>query len=393
MLTQKFAQFLTNRLQSLLETPNLEDRDFAMALTSAYFLLLIAGVAFMLLQSLVKKKQLEHLFFAIFCGSMAFVAAQQLSADALGPYQYLVGIGACATCNAMWLTAKSLFSGEDSISKRHILFAVVLTALILIDNSMRMANELSVLSSSAYSLFGNSLSEIINLLSSTVLLLICWEAIKGINNKSKDEFWQRVLFLGSAVVGIVLCTVVAKAFVSPESLAVVFPWLVVISALQVMTVTQGILWWQQFNNTVEVAEPIVDCHEGEIINIEPSLISGINTLLNKDKRYLTPNLKMIDLANELKVSEYKISRVIRYHFDAPNFNHYINRLRIEHAKEILEQPESQQWSILSIALESGFSSLATFNRVFKKQLGYTPNEHRKSVQLRPTSAKDGTLAH
>ncbi len=364
-----------------------------MALTTAYFLLLSSGLLLMLLQALVKKKKLEHLFFAIFCGSMAFVAAQQLGAETLGPYQYLMGIGACATCNAMWLTAKSLFSGEDSISKRHILFAVVIAALIVIDNSIRMANELSVLSSSTYSIFGNSLSEIINLLSSTVLLLICWEALKGINNKPKDEFWQRALFLGSALVGIVLCTVVAKAFVPSEKLPVIFPWLVVVSALQVMLVTQGILWWRLFKKTDKAVKPVVDWNGGELQNIEPSLISGINTLLNKEKRYLTQNLKMIDLANELKVSEYKISRAIRYHFDAPNFNHYINRLRIEHAKKLLEQSESQHWSILSIALESGFSSLATFNRVFKKQLGYTPNEHRKSVQLRSMDTQDGTLAH
>ena len=90
---------------------------------------------------------------------------------------------------------------------------------------------------------------------------------------------------------------------------------------------------------------------------------------------------MIDLANELKVSEYKISRAIRHHFAAPNFNHFINSLRIEHAKNLLEQQESQNWTILVIALESGFSSLATFNRVFKAQLGYAPNEHRKSAMV------------
>ncbi|NVK22622.1 MAG: helix-turn-helix transcriptional regulator [Kangiellaceae bacterium] len=350
-----------------------------MSLSTAYFTLLCVGLGLMLLQLSVSQKRLEHLFFAIFCGSMAFVAAQQLSADRLGPYQYLLGIGACATCNAMWLTAKSLFSGEDSISKRHILFAVVLAALVVINNSMQMANELSILSNNVYSLLGNSLSEIINLLSSTVLLLICWEALNGISRKPKDEFWQRVLFLSAAVIGIVLCTVVEKAFVPVDKLPTVSPWLVVISALQVMLVTQGILFWRLCKKETDTEQMVNELSQGESLNIEPSLVSGIHTLLNEDKKYLMQNLKMIDLANELNVSEYKISRAIRYHFDAPNFNHYINRLRIEYAKELLERPESQHWSILSIALESGFSSLATFNRVFKKQLGYTPNEHRKNV--------------
>ena len=90
---------------------------------------------------------------------------------------------------------------------------------------------------------------------------------------------------------------------------------------------------------------------------------------------------MIDLANELNVSEYKISRAIRYHFEAPNFNHFINSLRIEHAKKLLEQQETQHWTILVIALESGFSSLATFNRVFKAQLGFAPKAFRESATL------------
>jgi len=354
-----------------------------MTLTTAYFALLFVSLGGMLVQLLVKQRRLEHLFFAILCGSMAMVAAQQLSAETLGAYQYLFGLGTCATCNAMWLMSKAMFSGEDSISKKHIIFALIISALIIINNVINMAYELLPLTNSTYVLLGNGLGEIINLLSSTVLVLTCWEALKEINHQTKQAFWQRILFISSFGIGLILCTVVAKAFFTPDMLPLVFPWLVVISALQIMLVTQVILWWKQYRviDKSDETETCIQTLENETLDIDPSLISGINLLINEEKRYLTPNLKMIDLANELNVSEYKISRAIRHHFAAPNFNHFINSLRLEHAKNLLEQCESQHCSILMIALESGFSSLATFNRVFKAQLGYAPNEYRNSTRL------------
>jgi AraC-like DNA-binding protein len=354
-----------------------------MSVSNAYLALMLVGLGLMLVQLLVKQKRLEHLFFAILCGSLAMVAAQQLSAEVLWPYQYLIGLGTCATCNAMWLVSKAMFSGESSISKRHILFALLISSLIIINNSIHMAYELSAQANDIYLLLGKALGEITKLLSSTVLALTCWEALKGILKQTKQEFWQRIVFISSFCTGVILCKVVAKVFVAPDMLPLVMPWLIVVSALQILLITQVILWWKQYRPIDKKSESVtyIQLLGSEASDIDKSLISGINSLLNEDKRYLTHNLKMIDLANELNVSEYKISRAIRHHFAAPNFNHFINSLRIEHAKNLLEQRESQQWSILVIAMESGFSSLATFNRVFKAQLGYAPNEHRKSANL------------
>ena len=354
-----------------------------MTVDNAYFALLFVGLGLLLTQLLVKQKKSVHIFFAILCGSLAMVAAQYLSADTLGPYQYILGLGTCATCNAIWLVSKSMFSGEDSITKRHILVAVVIAGLIIISNLMQMAFALSMLPSKTFMQINHALAELTNLLSSTVLALTCWEAFSGLLKKNKPDFWQRIIFVTSFCTGFLLCTVVAKTFYTENELITVFPWLVVISALQIMIVTQSIMWWQeylQFEKSLETAST-QKWMENDIPEIDESLIAGVNSLLIENKKYLTPNLKMIDLANELDVSEYKISRVIRHHFAAPNFNHFINSLRIDPANPLLEHRESQHWTLLVIALESGFSSLATFNRVFKAQLGYAPNAHRKNTNL------------
>ena len=106
-----------------------------------------------------------------------------------------------------------------------------------------------------------------------------------------------------------------------------------------------------------------------------SLESKLDELLLQ--LFLDPDLKMIDIAKHLSVSEYKVSRAIRSGSCAANFNHYVNGFRLAHAKRLLLEPDSQDWTILVISLESGFASLAPFNRSFKAQEGCTPNQYRR----------------
>lgn len=54
---------------------------------------------------------------------------------------------------------------------------------------------------------------------------------------------------------------------------------------------------------------------------------------------------------------------------------YVNKLRIEKAKELLYE---NRYNILNIALQCGFGSLSTFYELFKKQVGMTPKEYGKT---------------
>lgn len=337
----------------------------------------------MLAQLSVKQKSMAHIFYAIFCGSMAMVAAQQLSAESLGPYHYIIGAGTCATCNAMWLISKALFSGDKAISARHIAFALLISLLIILNQALQMALELSVLTTNVHEMLKNAITEVIILLSSTVLALTFWEAFKGIRSQAVEQRWQRYMFICSFCIGVFLCTVVAKAFIEPSKIASIYPWFVAFSAIQIMLVTQAILYWQKFTqndiNSHYILPEIVP--ENEPADIDPKLIVGIKTLLIDDKKYLTHHLKMIDIANDLGVSEYKISQTIRYHFSAPNFNHFINSFRIKHAQELFSQASTNHWTVLVIALESGFSSVTSFNRAFKAKVGCAPAEYRRALKV------------
>jgi transcriptional regulator GlxA family with amidase domain len=56
---------------------------------------------------------------------------------------------------------------------------------------------------------------------------------------------------------------------------------------------------------------------------------------------------------------------------------YINRLRLDHARELLTtRPEM---SIDEVATASGFSVRRTFSRLFKEKFGLTPTEFREAA--------------
>ena len=53
---------------------------------------------------------------------------------------------------------------------------------------------------------------------------------------------------------------------------------------------------------------------------------------------------------------------------------YLQILRVDHAKQLLVESNK---GILSVAMESGFNSIAHFHRVFKKQTKMTPHYYRR----------------
>lgn len=61
-----------------------------------------------------------------------------------------------------------------------------------------------------------------------------------------------------------------------------------------------------------------------------------------------------------------------------SFTSYVNECRLAQAAEKLGQTSSK---ILTIAQETGFESLANFNRQFKARYGITPREYRNGGQL------------
>ena len=85
---------------------------------------------------------------------------------------------------------------------------------------------------------------------------------------------------------------------------------------------------------------------------------------------MQPTLNAKYVAEILNVSQTYLSQAINSHF-GKSFRELINDYRMEDVKAKLLSAENSA-SILSIALESGFNSEASFYRVFKNKFSVSP---------------------
>lgn len=89
--------------------------------------------------------------------------------------------------------------------------------------------------------------------------------------------------------------------------------------------------------------------------------------------YLTSGITIQQLSQELCTNRKTLSSIINKE-EGCNFNTFINRLRIEKAKELMQ--ESGQ-SLLDICLAVGYSDQGNFSRHFKEVTGVSPSEWKR----------------
>lgn len=99
-----------------------------------------------------------------------------------------------------------------------------------------------------------------------------------------------------------------------------------------------------------------------------------------EKNYMY-NITLDDLARMAGYSKYHFSRIFKK-YSRTTFIAFLNQRRIK-AAELLLLDDSM--SITEIAMQVGFSSLTTFNRVFREIKGCTPTEFRKLYKISNTT--------
>lgn len=100
-------------------------------------------------------------------------------------------------------------------------------------------------------------------------------------------------------------------------------------------------------------------------------------MMEREKSFLDPEITLPKLAQALEIPVAHLSRVINDLFGR-NFYEFINHYRVEDAKRRLAMPDAGREKLITVALDCGFNSLATFNRVFKELAGRTPSDYRKN---------------
>lgn len=108
------------------------------------------------------------------------------------------------------------------------------------------------------------------------------------------------------------------------------------------------------------------------------LAGELELLMQRDRLYVNPNLKIADLAAILNVSTYTLSYLFNQYLDK-NYYDYLNDYRIEEFKRLVDKDEYSKYTLTALAELCGFSSRTSFFRYFKKVIGITPNEYIRSI--------------
>ncbi len=108
-----------------------------------------------------------------------------------------------------------------------------------------------------------------------------------------------------------------------------------------------------------------------------SLEEQLVRLMNEERLFENPNLKMGDVAKQLNVQAHTLSQLLNDNM-GKSFNQYINEHRICYAKELLHT--SDHLTLEAIGYECGFNSKSTFYSTFKKMTGLTPSKFQASAR-------------
>jgi len=103
----------------------------------------------------------------------------------------------------------------------------------------------------------------------------------------------------------------------------------------------------------------------------------LNLVMEQKALYMDPELSLRELSIAIDIRENNISETFSRYF-SKNFYDYVNGYRIQKACLLLKESDL---NILTIAMEVGFNSRSTFNSAFKRLIGQTPSQYRKTPPL------------
>ena len=137
---------------------------------------------------------------------------------------------------------------------------------------------------------------------------------------------------------------------------------------------------KKYETIKEVKEWIISIYEKlakllEISSITPEYTEPTKKAISFIHRNYGKNISLNEAAQEIGVNSSYLSRAFKKDC-SKGFNEYLNYIRVEHAKWLIE---SGDYRLKHIAEKVGFNSYTYFFTVFKEFLGMTPQEYEEMV--------------
>lgn len=113
-------------------------------------------------------------------------------------------------------------------------------------------------------------------------------------------------------------------------------------------------------------------------NSSRDLFQKIKELFEVEHIFLNDHITLDTIAEKLKIKAREVSQAINEN-KQQNFYEFVNHYRVEKAETLLKDSKYINEKIATIAYESGFGNVTSFNIAFKKKTGLTPSVYRKKA--------------
>jgi AraC-like DNA-binding protein len=121
--------------------------------------------------------------------------------------------------------------------------------------------------------------------------------------------------------------------------------------------------------TTEAAPPPISRHDD-------GLHRRLSVLMDAEKVFLDPELTFAAFVSRMGAPERTVRMLINHKLGYDHFRTFLNHYRVAEARRLLDG-QDQTDKLITIALDSGFASLASFNRAFRAIEGCTPSDYRR----------------
>ncbi|MFN3944188.1 MAG: helix-turn-helix domain-containing protein [Allosphingosinicella sp.] len=106
----------------------------------------------------------------------------------------------------------------------------------------------------------------------------------------------------------------------------------------------------------------------------------LSELIEVERVHLDPELSFAAFVRRMAAPERAVRRLINHDLGFDHFRAFLNHHRMAEARRLLADPARSSDKLIAIALDSGFASLPSFNRVFRDLEDCTPGEYRSAAR-------------
>ena len=117
---------------------------------------------------------------------------------------------------------------------------------------------------------------------------------------------------------------------------------------------------------------------------DDALYRRLSVLMDTERVFLDPELTFAAFVARMGAPERTVRTLINRELGHDHFRSFLNHYRVAESRRLLRDAGRTDYKLIAVALDSGFASLASFNRAFKAVEGCAPSQYRAAARLAQT---------